>query len=99
MYAIYRKVNIALCVYPLFAINSSMIQTRIDELLQARGRSLYWLAKEARIAYTTLWKLKTATSQGISFGVLDRICIALDCNPGDVLVRELDAKKRTRKPH
>ena len=99
IYAIYRIVNIALCVYPLFAINGSMIQTRINELLQARGRSLYWLAKEARVAYTTLWKLKTATSQGISFGVLDRICLALDCSPGEVLVREPDAKKRRRKPH
>lgn len=74
-----------------------MVKTRIDELLQARGKSLYWLGNEARVAYTTLWKLKAAESQGISFAVLDRICAALDCAPGDFLVRLPDAKKRARK--
>ncbi|PYS81720.1 MAG: XRE family transcriptional regulator [Acidobacteria bacterium] len=76
-----------------------MIQARFDDLLQARGRSLYWLAKEAGVAYTTLWKLRAAESQGISFGVLDRICAALDCAPGDLLIRAPDARKRVRKRH
>lgn len=72
-----------------------MIETRFDELLKERGQSLYWLAKEARVAYTTLWKLKKGDTQGISFGVLDRICEALECQPGDLLVRV--NKPKTRK--
>jgi putative transcriptional regulator len=71
-----------------------MIETRFEKLLKERGHSLYWLAKEARVAYTTLWKLKTADSQGISFAVLDRVCEALNCVPGDVLVRVKDGKKK-----
>jgi putative transcriptional regulator len=86
-------VNIALNVYPVFAINFAMIQTKIDELLKERERSLYWLAKEASVAYTTLWKLKTGTSQGISFGVLDRLCSVLQCAVGDILVRKANTKK------
>lgn len=74
-------------------MNSGMIETRIDELLRERGHSLYWLAKEAHVAYTTLWKLKTANSQGISFAVLDRICEALGCEPGDLLMRNKDHKR------
>ena len=74
-------------------MNSGMIQTRIGELLDARGKSLYWLAKEIGVAYTTLWKLKTGESQGVSFGVLDGICKALDCGPGEVLVRIPDSKR------
>ena len=66
---------------------------RFDELLKARGKSLYWLAKEADIAYTTLWKLKKADSQGISFGVLDRVCDTLNCEPGDVLTRIRNERK------
>jgi putative transcriptional regulator len=62
-----------------------MIETRIAELLADNGKSLYWLAKETGVAYTTLWKLKTGESQGISFDVLDGICRALNCSPGDVL--------------
>ena len=81
----------------IHAMNSSMIETRFDELLKERGHSLYWLAKEARVAYTTLWKLKAADSQGISFAVLDRVCEALKCEPGDVLVRIVDRKKSGQK--
>jgi putative transcriptional regulator len=78
-------------------MNNGMIETRFDELLKERGHSLYWLAKEARVAYTTLWKLKSAESQGISFAVLDKVCEALKCEPGDILVRTKDQKKGTSK--
>ena len=78
-------------------MNSCMIRTRFEELLQERGHSLYWLAKEAHVAYTTLWKLKTADTQGISFAVLDRVCEALNCEPGDVLVRDTERKKSGHK--
>lgn len=70
---------------------------RIDEMLEARGRSLYWLAKQSGVAYSTLWKLKTADTQGVSFGVLDRICEALECDPGDLLVRVIDKKGKQKK--
>ena len=77
-------------------MKSGMIETRIDELSRERGHSLYWLAKEARVAYTTLWKLKSGDTQGISFAVLDRICEALNCEPGDVLARVRDRRKETK---
>lgn len=80
----------------IYAMNIGMIETRIDELSRARGHSLYWLAKEAQVAYTTLWKLKTGDTQGISFAVLDRICKVLNCEPGDVLARVKDRRKDTQ---
>ncbi len=62
-----------------------MIETRIDELLEERGRTFYWLAKEAGISHTTLWRLKKGKALGINFGTLEGICLALGCQPGDVL--------------
>lgn len=62
-----------------------MIETRIDELLEERGRTFYWLAKETGISHTTLWRLKKGKALGISFGTLEGICLALGCQPGDVL--------------
>jgi hypothetical protein len=35
-----------------------MIEVRIDQLLKARGRTFYWLAKETGVSHTTLWRLK-----------------------------------------
>lgn len=89
-----------MCIFTIcyiYAMKNGMIEMRLDELLKERGHSLYWLAKEARVAYTTLWKLKTADSQGISFAVLDRVCGALECEPGEVLVRVADRKKGGQK--
>jgi len=62
-----------------------MIELRIDELLDAHGRSFYWLAKETGISHTTLWRLKKGKALGINFSTLEGICRTLNCQPGDVL--------------
>jgi putative transcriptional regulator len=62
-----------------------MIEIRIDELLGHRGRSFYWLAKETGISHTTLWRLKKGKALGINFETLEKICVVLKCEPGDVL--------------
>jgi DNA-binding Xre family transcriptional regulator len=78
-----------------------MIEVRLRELLEASGRSRYWLAKASGINYYTLARIERAESSNrIELRVLDEICRALECQPGDLLVRVDDAKtetKRTRK--
>jgi putative transcriptional regulator len=75
----------------------ALIETRVDELLAERGRTFYWLAKETGISHTTLWRLKKGKALGINFITLETICLALNCQPGDVLRlarRKQPAKKR-----
>jgi putative transcriptional regulator len=62
-----------------------VIGIRINELLEERGRTFYWLAKETGISHTTLWRLKKGKALGINFDTLESICRALDCQPGDIL--------------
>jgi putative transcriptional regulator len=62
-----------------------MIEVRVDGMLGSRGWSFYWLAKEAGVSYTTLWRLKKGRARGINFNTLEGICRALGCQPGDVL--------------
>jgi putative transcriptional regulator len=62
-----------------------MIEIRIDQLLKQHGRTFYWLAKETGISHTTLWRLKKDKALGINFITLEKLCGALDCQPGDVL--------------
>ena len=69
-----------------------MIEIRIDELLEERGRTFYWLAKETGISHSTLWRLKKGRAVGINFPTLEQICRTLSCQPGDVL-RLPDEKK------
>jgi putative transcriptional regulator len=61
------------------------MEVRIDALLEERGRTFYWLSKQTGISHTTLWRLKKGKAQGINFGTLEKICQALECQPGDVL--------------
>jgi putative transcriptional regulator len=61
------------------------IEIPLDRILDERGRSFYWLAKETGMSYTTLWRLKSGKALGINFATLEKICEALDCTPGDVL--------------
>jgi putative transcriptional regulator len=74
-----------------------MIKTNISELLASREKSLYWLSKRTGISYPALVKLRDSQTDSISFRVLESICIALECEPGAVLVRVVDQPKRGAK--
>jgi putative transcriptional regulator len=73
-----------------------VIVIRLDELLENHERSFYWLAKETGISHTTLWRLKKGKALGINFDTLERICRALNCQPGDV-IRLATADKKARR--
>jgi putative transcriptional regulator len=68
-------------------MNAHMIQPKLSEVLEDQGKSLYWLAQETGVAYSTLHKFNKAQTKGIDFRVLDEICAALNCQPGDILIR------------
>ena len=71
-----------------------MIEVRVNQLLQERSRTFYWLAKETGISHTTLWRLKKGKAYGITLETLEKICQALDCQPGEVLRLAPDPKAR-----
>jgi putative transcriptional regulator len=76
-----------------------VIEIRLDEVLEGQGRSFYWLAKETGISHTTLWRLKKGKALGINFDTLEKVCLGLNCQPGDVLKltgEKKAGKRRTR---
>ncbi len=71
----------------------------LAELLEERERSLYWLAKQMGTDYATMHKFKSGKAAGVTFEMLGRICTALECSPGDLLVLVDDkpaSKKRAK---
>lgn len=81
-----------------------MIEVKLKGLLEARGRTRYWLAKETGIQFNTLTRIERADlTNRIELSTLDKICRALQCQPGDLLVwidnksEGRSAKKRVRK--
>lgn len=73
-----------------------MIEIRVNEILGQYGRTFYWLAKEAGISHTTLWRLKKGKALGINFDTLEKLCRTLECQPGDVLYLGNRIKKGER---
>jgi putative transcriptional regulator len=64
-----------------------MIEVRLKAMLEARGRTRYWLAKETGIQFNTLTRIERADlTNRIELSTLDKICRALQCQPGDLLV-------------
>ena len=69
----------------------------LDEVLAESGQSLYWLQQQTGIAYTTLWRLRTGKANSITFPILNTICDALKCRPGDLLIKADDAEQSKAK--
>ena len=73
-----------------------MIKFRLDELLKERGQTIYWLWKETGIRYATVWQMGKGDVARLNLDALDRVCEALECQPGDLLVRVESRKARKR---
>ncbi len=70
-------------------MKSAVIYIELDKMLKRKEKSLYWLSANAGVPYPTLWKLvKKERQRSINLEVLSRICSALNCLPGDILVYE-----------
>lgn len=60
---------------------------KISELLEKRGWTAYRLAQETGITVPAVYRLAKQQAQmgRVEGDTLDRLCAALDCQPGDLL--------------
>ena len=61
------------------------IQVNLDVMLARRKMTLSELAAKVDITLANLSVLKTGRARAIRFSTLDRLCRALDCQPGELL--------------
>lgn len=70
------------------------IHVNLDLMLVRRKMTLSELAERVGVTLPNLSILKTNKARAIRFSTLDAICRELDCQPGDLLVREDDTSSR-----
>jgi len=70
------------------------ILLRVGELARQQGLTIKALAARAGIAYNTAHSLVTGRATRIDLDTLDRICTALDVEPGTLFVRALTPKRQ-----
>ncbi|WP_290454772.1 helix-turn-helix domain-containing protein [Romboutsia ilealis] len=61
------------------------INIRINEILDQKGKTRYWLSKEVGISHQNLTKLARNETESIKFHLLEGICKALECTPNELL--------------
>lgn len=74
-----------------------MIKNRLKVLLAERDLNYTRLSEMTGISISALSELGSGSTKKISFDTLDKICAALECQVGDLLVwkpEELTKKKR-----
>ena len=67
---------------------STGIHCRLDELLEKRGMTLTRLSELVGVSIVNLSVLKNDRARAIRFSTLLAICEALDCEVGELLVRD-----------
>ena len=65
-----------------------MIRCRLAILLGERKMHITDLQRMTGVSYPVLWKLYQEKSRSISFSILEKICNALDCKPGELITND-----------
>ena len=73
-----------------------MIIVNLDRLLLERRLTLTELAGKVDLTLANLSILKTGKARAIRFSTLEALCVALHCQPGDLLVQVDDAPSGPR---
>lgn len=63
------------------------VRLRIGEVARQQGLTIKALAARAGVAYNTAHALSTGRATRIDLDTLDRICTALQVEPGDLFIR------------
>lgn len=64
------------------------VMLRIGEVARQQGLTIKALAERAGVAYNTAHGLFTGRATRIDLDTLDRICAALQMEPGDLFIRQ-----------
>ena len=62
------------------------VELRIDEILEDRGKSAYWLAKELEMNHGNLYSYRKNKVKAINLELLARMCELLECDIADLMV-------------
>ncbi len=73
-----------------------MIVIRIDVMLAKRKMSVTELAEQVGITMANLSILKNGRAKAVRLETLDKLCKALNCQPGDLLEFAEDAPEPSR---
>ena len=73
------------------AEDTAGVHCRLDQLLEQRGMTLTELSRQVGVSVVNLSVLKNDRARAIRFSTLSAVCLALECEVGDLLTVESPA--------
>ena len=67
-----------------------MIRFNVEELLEKKNKTKYWLCQQMDVTYTNLSKVIKGKTKSISFKYLERLCKYLECTLDELITIEFD---------
>ncbi|CAN5871975.1 hypothetical protein BH11GEM2_BH11GEM2_06630 [soil metagenome] len=77
-------------------ISMTPIRITLREAREAAGLTQVELAKQADVRQATVSEMENSKRESVDLAILDRLCRVLKVEPGDLLVRE--PERRRKKP-
>lgn len=75
-----------------------MIELRVKELAEEKGiDNPFALSKQSGVAYANCYKIWNNQQKMIGLDTLDRLCEALGCGPGDILIKVPASARRAKR--
>ncbi len=65
-----------------------MLKMNVQNLLDEKGKTRYWLVKKMQTTYKTVNKLCDNTLTGLQLETIEKLCEILECTPNDLFIFE-----------
>lgn len=65
-----------------------MLKMNVQNLLNEKGKTRYWLVKKMQTTYKTVNKLCDNTLTGLQLETIEKLCEILECTPNDLFIFE-----------
>lgn len=65
-----------------------MIKMNVQNLLNEKSKTRYWLVKEMQTTYKTVNKICDNTLTGLQLETIEKLCNILECSPNDLFIIE-----------
>jgi DNA-binding Xre family transcriptional regulator len=63
----------------------SNVKLGLEKALKSRGKSMYALAKETKVAYSTIFRMTTGDVKTVDLDVLKKVCKNLNCGVSEII--------------
>lgn len=65
-----------------------VINTNVQQLLDSKNKTRYWLVKQMQTTYKTVNKICDNTLTGLQLETIEKLCQILECTPNDLFTIE-----------